>query len=174
MLREAKVSLDKLWVEYNNSSMAVHNTATSEFNEEVEMSEFMQWMTRNQVQVIERDELNQYLMEFRIRDSGSIIAYWRSQNERFSILTRMVMNVFSIFSMSAEFERVFSAVKHTIIDERARFKSRFIEALECCKSWFQAEVFIEISINAVMTKEFEEQLLEQMEAAEAAEEGGGA
>lgn len=119
-------------------------------------------MTKNQIQIIEKNELNQYLMKFKIRDSKNIIAYWQNQNERFFIFTRIIMNVFSISNMFAKFERVFSTIKYTIIDEKIKFKSRFIEALKCCKFWFRTKIFIEISINAIMTKKFEKQLLKQM------------
>ena len=111
---------------------------------------------------VEMNELNQYLLKFKIRDLENIIVYWKNQNERFFKFTRMIMNVFSIFNMFAKFERVFSKIKHTIIDEKTKFKSRFIETLKCCKFWFRTKIFIENSINAIMTKKFEKQLLKQM------------
>lgn len=55
----------------------------------------------------------------------------------------MAMDMFSIPSMSAEPERVFSGAKGTISDERASLKPDTIEALECCKSMLRAGVFKE-------------------------------
>lgn len=73
------------------------------------------------------------------------------------------MGVYSIPSMSAEPERVFSGAKHTISHEIASLKPDTIEALECCKSMLRIEAFADVKINAAMAMELEEILAELKE-----------
>ena len=53
----------------------------------------------------------------------------------------MAIDIFSIPAMSSKGERVFSEVQHTITNKRSSSKIGIIEALECLKSWFRAEIF---------------------------------
>lgn len=52
----------------------------------------------------------------------------------FLLFTRIIVNVFFIFNMSIEFERIFSNVKHTINDEIFLLKFESIEILKYCKT----------------------------------------
>ena len=72
------------------------------------------------------------------------------------MLTGMAMDMFSIPSMSAEPERVFSGAKRTISDERASLKPDTIEALECCKSMLRAGVFTDGDIRTAIARELED------------------
>lgn len=47
----------------------------------------------------------------------------------------MGLDIFSIPSMSADPERLFSSCKHVLTDTRNRLRSDTLEALECLKSW---------------------------------------
>ena len=62
--------------------------------------------------------------------------YWLkpSQRSRLPLLSKMAIDIHSIPAMSAEPERVFSGVKHTVSDQRNDLKSTTIELLGILKS----------------------------------------
>ena len=54
----------------------------------------------------------------------------------------MGLDIFSIPSMSADPERLFSSCKHTLTDTRNQLRSDALEALECLKSWKQEGLLV--------------------------------
>ena len=64
----------------------------------------------------------------------------------------MAIDIFSISAMSPEAERVFSGAKHTISDERASLHIDTIQALECLKSWFRADIFTQDLTRALQNQ----------------------
>ena len=66
--------------------------------------------------------------------------------------------------MSAEPERVFSDVKHTVSDQRNSLKSTTIELLKCLKSWFRLGIFTEQDLHVIVGKLNEEGAMKALEA----------
>jgi hypothetical protein len=52
-------------------------------------------------------------------------------------LSKLALDILSIPVMSAEPERLFSATKLTISDQRNQLGMKMIEALACLKSWYK-------------------------------------
>ena len=75
----------------------------------------------------------------------------------------MAIDIHSISAMSAEPERVFSGVKHTISDQRNSLKSETIEWLECLKSWFRLGLFTGQDLYAIVGQLNEEGAMEALE-----------
>ena len=150
----AKESFQNLWNKYNNPS----NTATGLIvtDESADASELGDWMAATMPVIAHGDELQQYLLEPRTGKPENILLWWNGHRERFPMLTRLAMYVYSTPSMSAEPERVFSGAKHTISHERALLEPTTIEALECCKSMLRIGAFTDVEINAAMAMELEE------------------
>ncbi len=68
------------------------------------------------------------------------------QQKLYPNLSRMALDMLSIPAMSAEPERIFSGVKMTITDRRARLGMELVEALKCLKSWMGLESWMEETI----------------------------
>ena len=66
-----------------------------------------------------------------------VVCYWRTKalEPQWKNLARMVLDYLTIPAMSMEPERVFSAAKITLTDQRYRMGDDAIEAFECLKSW---------------------------------------
>ena len=56
------------------------------------------------------------------------------QRQRLLLLSKMVIDIYSIPPMSSEPERVFSSTKYIITDQRYGLKIDATELLECLKS----------------------------------------
>ena len=110
----------------------------------------MLWMTENR-EMMSTNELKLYINESIIRNHIDFIVWWKKQRMRLSTFTRMIMNIFSISTMSFESKRVFSSTKHTIFVERASLKFDTIERLKCCKHWLKIEIYIDTEFIVLIT-----------------------
>ena len=121
---------------------------------------FFLWRNRMRDESVSNgDELERYLTEPRVNfsDDEPAFDWWiqSEQRERFPLLSKMAIDIFSVPPMSAEPERVFSGAKLTITHQRNRLKMNTIEALQCLKSWFRAEIFTDVTLNDVVDHEME-------------------
>lgn len=156
----AKESLRNFWEQsYRSSTAGRAQRADTEENHTSDSNNlFLLWMEKKQAQSIDNlDELEQYTSEARLIEVGSsVLSWWVSpaQRSRFPLLSAMAIDIFSIPAMSTEAERVFSGVKNNISDERASLQIDTIQALECLKSWFRADLFTQEDLS----KAFQNQL----------------
>lgn len=153
----AKRSLKMFWEQSYRSSTGRAQRADTENPTSDSNNLFLLWMEKKQAQPIDNlDELEQYTSEARLIEVGSSVLSWwvsRAQRSRFPLLSAMAIDIFSIPAMSSEAERVFSGAKHTISDERASLQIDTIQALECLKSWFRADLLTQEQL----TKAFQNQ-----------------
>lgn len=101
------------------------------------------------------DKLEQYLAESWLLKLCSIIV-WSidfTQQTRFLLLLVMAIDIFFIPAISFKPEQVFSRIKYIITLEHASLKLEIIEALECIKSWFAAELFTKKDLNQALENE---------------------
>jgi len=70
----------------------------------------------------------------------SPLIWWKEHALEYPLLAQMVRDIFSIPSMSAEVERLFSSTKHMLPGHRSSLLEDGIEAAECIRSWFKAEI----------------------------------
>jgi hAT family C-terminal dimerisation region len=87
-------------------------------------------------------ELETYSRSFDHRLAGikDPLVWWKEREKEFPILSRMAFDVFSIPAMSSEVERVFSAAKKLITDERSRLGPEVVEACETQRHWLMADL----------------------------------
>lgn len=94
------------------------------------------------IQVIE-DEYEHYCNQptLKLRDARN---WWLqpTQQEMYPNLSRLALEILSIPAMSAEPERLFSATKLIITDQRNRLSMMIIEALASLKSWYKLKDWI--------------------------------
>ena len=85
-------------------------------------------------------------------EKKTVLAWWLAakQRHRFSLLSMMAIDIYSVPAMSSEPERVFSRAKHTISDHRASLKSKIIELLKCLKSWFRLGIFTQQDLHDIV------------------------
>lgn len=158
----AKETLQNFWEQFYHSSTA--GRAQRADTEEIPIPDstnlFLLWMEKKQAQPIDDlDELEQYTSEARLIEVGSSVLSWwvnPAQRSRFPLLSAMAIDIFSIPAMSSQAERVFSGAKNAISDERASLQIDTIQALECLKSWFRADLFTQEDL----TKAFQNQPLQ--------------
>jgi hypothetical protein len=62
---------------------------------------------------------------------------WKNFRQEYFRLSRITLNLFSIFIIFAECEKVFSSVKILITDRRNNLKEDIIEAYILLKHWFK-------------------------------------
>ena len=117
-------------------------------------NKYFQWM--NQKRGIRatgnNDELDRYLADPLVLSSDKTAHEWWCQLEqrtRYSLVSKMAIDIYSIPAMSPEPERVFSGAKLTVSDQRNGLKGETIELLECLKSWFRLGIFTEEDLHAV-------------------------
>lgn len=84
------------------------------------------------------DEFKTWLALPRERVSN-LIAYWRTQELRFPVLTKLAYNIISIPAMSSACERVFSLTKLQLPPHRNRLKPCTVNAAACLKNWWAKE-----------------------------------
>lgn len=84
------------------------------------------------------DELTHYLSQPRIKIHDPR-AWWieTTQQSTYQNLSKLALDLLSIPAMSAEPEKLFSATKLTISDQRNQLGVKMIEALACLKSWYK-------------------------------------
>lgn len=149
----ARRSLRVFWEGSYKSSTGLAQKVDDENPMSESSNLFLLWLARKQAQSIDNlDELEQYTSEPRLVEVGSVMSWWTcpAQRSRFPLLSAMAIDIFSIPAMSSEAERVFSGVKHTISDERASLHIDTIEALECLKSWFRANIFTQEDLTKAL------------------------
>lgn len=143
----AKDSLQNFWEQSYRSSTAgrVQRADTEENPISDSNNLFLLWMEKKQAQPIDNlNELEKYTSEARLIEVGSsVLSWWLSpaQRSRFPLLSAMAIDIFSIPAMSSQAERIFSGAKNAISEERASLQIDTIQALECLKSWFRADLF---------------------------------
>ena len=96
-------------------------------------------------------------------DITTVLEWWLKpkMSARYPLLSKMAIDIYSIPGMSSEPERVFSAAKHTVSDQRNSLGAETIELLECLKSWFKLGIFTEQDLTAII--ETEEGVAEALE-----------
>ena len=94
------------------------------------------------IQVI-KDEYEHYCNQptLKLRDARN---WWLqpTQQEMYPNLSRLALEILSIPAISAEPERLFSATKLIITDQRNRLSMMMIEALASLKSWYKLKDWI--------------------------------
>lgn len=115
-LVQAKESLQKLWGK--NSHPATTTVTSTTAGEGPGAPQFRCWIIRITPSAAAADELQQYLLKSKIHDPESIISWWKGQRERFPMLPKMTINIYSIARMSSEPDQVFAGTKHVISDKR--------------------------------------------------------
>ena len=146
----AKQRLKTFWEQSYRSSTGLVQRADNNNPTSESSNLFLRWIAKKQAQPIDNlDELEQYTSEPRLIEVGSVLSWWISpaQRSRFPLLSAMAIDIFSIPAMSSEAERALSGAKHTISDERAYLHIDTIQALECLKSWFRADIFTQEDLN---------------------------
>jgi len=86
-----------------------------------------------------KDENRRYCNTEVIDEDGcgfsSHLEWWKAHEPQYPRLAQMARDIFSIPSMSAEVERLFSSFKLMLPDHRNGLKPEVIEAGECVRSW---------------------------------------
>ena len=157
-------ALKIFWETSYRLSTELPNRPTSSRERETNNT-YYQWMNRKQRdQQDTTDELERYLNEPVLPSDPtdmSAIQWWirPEQQQRFPLLSKITIDVFSIPSMLSEPERVFSGVKHTITDQRHGLKSDTIEILEYLKSWFNIGLYTDGELHTILAscREHEQQ-----------------
>jgi len=62
--------------------------------------------------------------------SSSPLQYWRDQSHDYPVLSQVARRILCISASSAQSERDFSSVGHTITDARSRLSASKVEAIE--------------------------------------------
>lgn len=90
-----------------------------------------------------QDEYTRYcLLDLVQEHKAGHLDWWRLHETEFPRLARMARDIFSIPSMSAEVERLFSSVKHMLGPTRSNLSPDGIEAAECVRSWVKAGLIL--------------------------------
>jgi len=84
----------------------------------------------NQSSLSVTDELARYKALRVPAASGSPLQYWKEQMKEYPILSQVSRRLLCISASSAQSERDFSSVDHTITDARARLSASKVEAIE--------------------------------------------
>ncbi len=77
------------------------------------------------------DEYDRFMLNDDIDETTEPLKWWRERQTQYPILSRLAFDLFSIPGMSSECERVFSAAKKIVTDERNQLSAETIEAVEC-------------------------------------------
>ena len=151
-----KSALQRFWELSYRSSTGLPERPITPLLREYTENQYHQWLAHRRGSKIEvADELERYIGEpiIPLSDEAafawSALEWWtrQEQRDRFPLLSRMAIDIFSIPAMSSEPERVFSGAKHTISEQRNRLKASTIEELECLKSWFRLGIFTEADLH---------------------------
>lgn len=101
----------------------------------------------NRSRAAEKDEYTQYCSTEVVNENkcgfSSHLEWWKAHESQYSQLSQMVKNIFSISSMSAEVECLFSSSKLMISDHRNKIKLNLVEADECIRSWALSELVLD-------------------------------
>jgi hypothetical protein len=131
---KSKRLLDDLWELYKPQNIIVPLPPKPKTT-----NEFLLFLEQQEVteQVLD-DELAHYLSQPKLNVHDAR-AWWmeETQQKLYPNLSKMALDILSIPAMSAEPERLFSATKLMITDQRNLLGMRMIEALACLKSWYK-------------------------------------
>lgn len=75
------------------------------------------------------EEVSLYLLEGTSADTVKPLTYWKSNNSRFPLLSRLARAVFTVNATSADVERVFSTASLIMTAKRNRLSNRSFEQL---------------------------------------------
>jgi hAT family C-terminal dimerisation region len=119
-----------------SGSQTTSQTVSQSLSRESGDGDFVEWRAKKR-RVSDADELEQYLaMPFSVDSSEmEIIQWWYNKRDLWPMLSKMALDIFSIPSMSADAERLFSSGKLVLRDTRSRLSAESIAALETLKSW---------------------------------------
>lgn len=92
----------------------------------------------NRSRAAEKDEYTRYCSTEVVDEDecgfSSHLEWWKAHESQYPQLSQMAKDIFSIPSMSAEVERLFSSSKLMIPDHRNKIKPDLVEAGECIRS----------------------------------------
>ena len=91
---------------------------------------------------VQESELTNYFSEPRILlgDEEKILQWWKSNQIKFPILSKIARDYLAIQASSVPSERGFSSSGLTVSDLRSRLHPVAVRCLICLKSWFQLEL----------------------------------
>jgi hypothetical protein len=115
------------------------------------------------------DEYNRWQSDVSTAD-GDItgpVQYWISKQSEYPRLSRMALDVMTVPAMSAECERLFSAVGLMVTPLRNRLDASTIGLIQTLRSWLRAGLIDELD-NILLDDGLLHELLEQ-----GGEQGGG-
>jgi hypothetical protein len=146
----AKKAAKDFWdIEYKPAPASPAITASTSSS-----NTFYAFYTRREVQAAIKDEWQQYLdAELHpLPKNGSIfnpLAWWceNTQCQTFPVLSQMARDLLSIPAMAADVERLFSAAKLTLTDQRGRMYAETLELLQLLKSWNRSRIFRRVCIT---------------------------
>lgn len=84
------------------------------------------------------DEYETYCTEFPTPEENPL-KWWEARREKYPRLSQLAFDLHSIPLMSAECERIFSAAKRFVPNERNGLKDDIVEAMTCLRHWYKAE-----------------------------------
>ena len=86
-------------------------------------------------------ELNTYMIEPRVgNEKEDILAWWRSNQCRFPILSKMARDYLAIQASGVPAERGFSRSGLTITKLRNRLHPETVRSLMCLQSWLKLDI----------------------------------
>ena len=86
----------------------------------------------------DRDEYEEYIRMAPV-PCEKPLEWWGARREEYPRLSRLAFNLLSIPLMSAECERVFSAAKRFVTDERNKLRKDILEAMIVLRAQYKAE-----------------------------------
>ena len=129
-----------------------HTITQERPQQRVATNKFTLWMQqrRSTVQYIS-DELDHYLNEPCLiqNDKTALIGGLYRSHVLVCPISRMAIDMFSISAMSSEAERMFSAAKHTLNEQRMSCSIETIGLLECLKLWFKLGIYTEEDLHTI-------------------------
>ena len=105
-------------------------TATKESGRNSIVLQLADRQTTGAVVFSDREELAQYKAMQGPGACDSPLVFWRQNQKYFPVLSQVARRVFCISASSAESERDFSSIGHTITDTRSRLSAGKVESIE--------------------------------------------
>ena len=129
---------------------------------------FLLWERQQQENDVTGDEFDVDIHNYpHILPKGgrTILDWWLEPEQRaqLPLLSKTVIDIYSIPVMSSEPERASSGARDTLSDQRSSLECETIEMVECLKSWFRLGIFTEEDLNAVVHTLNENGALEALE-----------
>jgi hypothetical protein len=86
----------------------------------------------------DRDEYENYI-NLSSRSCAIFIDWWKTYRNKYPRLFTMILDFFAVPMISAECERVFSAIKNLITERRIGLKEDIIEPICLLRHWYKEE-----------------------------------